>query len=223
MTKPARLRAFWWTLHRWIGLALMLLLVPIAVSGALLVWHDPLDALLHPARYAVTGTQLVQPSAYLASATAALAGSAQPVAVRFPADEGWPVIVMARGAPPVEGGPIRFVNVYLDPPTARALDVVDFRSSLIGWLHRFHENLTIPEYSGRAIVGWAGVGMLILSLTGIWLWWPRNGAFLPGLRWRPRRTQRPTFTICSGSGYRSRSRWCRSPASISASRRRCGK
>ena len=111
MTKPARLRAFWWTLHRWIGLALMVLLVPIAVSGALLVWHDPLDALLHPARYAVTGTQLVQPSAYLASATAALAGSAQPVAVRFPADEGWPVIVMARGAPPVEGGPNRTCKI----------------------------------------------------------------------------------------------------------------
>ena len=130
MIKPARLRTFWWTLHRWIGLGLMVLLVPIAVSGALLVWHDPLDALLHPGRYAVTGTQLVQPSAYLASATAALEGSAQPVAVRFPADEGWPVMVMARGAPRVEGGPIRFVNVYLDPPTARALDVVDFRSSL---------------------------------------------------------------------------------------------
>ena len=184
MTKPARLRTFWWTVHRWIGLGLTVLLVPIAVSGALLVWHDPLDALLHPSRYAVTGTQLLQPSAYLASATAALDGSAQPVGVRFPEDEGWPVIVMARGAPRVEGGPIRFVNVYLDPPTARTLDVVDFRSSLIGWLHRFHENLTIPEYSGRAIVGWAGVGMLILSLTGIWLWWPRNGAFLPGLRWR---------------------------------------
>ncbi len=26
--------------------------------------------------------------------------------------------------------------------------------------------------------------MLIMSLTGIWLWWPRTGAFLPGLRWR---------------------------------------
>ena len=118
MTKPARLRTFWWTLHRWIGLGLTVLLVPIAVSGALLVWHDPLDALIHPSRYAVTGTQLAQPSAYLASATAALDGSAQPVGVRFPADEGWPVIVMARGAPRVEGGPIRFVNVYLDPPTA---------------------------------------------------------------------------------------------------------
>src|SRR5215813_7037992 len=107
----SRLRAAWWTLHRWIGLALALLLVPIAVSGALLVWHDHLDALLHPGRYAVTGMQLVQPSDYLASATTALAGHAQPVAVRFPAEQGWPVIVMARGAPRTEGGPARIVNV----------------------------------------------------------------------------------------------------------------
>jgi uncharacterized iron-regulated membrane protein len=42
----------------------------------------------------------------------------------------------------------------------------------------------VPEYSGRQIAGWAGVGMLILSLTGLWLWWPRNGALLPGVRWR---------------------------------------
>ena len=33
MTKPARLRTFWWTVHRWIGLGLTVLLVPIAVSG----------------------------------------------------------------------------------------------------------------------------------------------------------------------------------------------
>src|SRR5262245_39042217 len=91
---------------------------------------------------------------------------------------------MARRAPRSEDGPARVVNIYLDPPTARALEVVDFRSSFVGWLHRFHENLTIPEYSGRAVVGWVGVGMLTLALTGIWLWWPRNGAFLPGLRWR---------------------------------------
>jgi Uncharacterized iron-regulated membrane protein len=156
MTKPARLRAFWWTLHRWIGLGLMVLLVPIAVSGALLVWHDP-------PRCAASSRPLRR-DGDAARATFGLPGErhrstcGQRAAgrVRFPEDEGWPVIVMARGAPPVEGGPTRFVNVYLDPPTARALDVVDFRSSLIGWLHRFHENLTIPEYSGRAIVGWAG-------------------------------------------------------------------
>jgi uncharacterized iron-regulated membrane protein len=100
--------------------------------------------------------------------------------VRFPLEDG-PVTVLARGA----DGPARqLLTVYLDPPTGRVLDVVNFRSSLIGFLHRFHENLTIPEYSGRAVVGWAGVGMLLLSLTGLWLWWPRQGALLAGLRWR---------------------------------------
>lgn len=179
------MRTVWWTLHRWIGVGLCVLLVPIAVSGALLVWKEQLDALIHPGRYAVTGAEVAQStSAYLASAARVLPGSAQPMAVRFPQDAGWPVTVLARGPARAEGGPPRLLTVYLDPPTGRVLEVVDFRSSLFGILHRFHENLTIPEYSGRGIGGWAGIGMLLLSVTGIWLWWPRNGAFLTGLRWR---------------------------------------
>jgi uncharacterized iron-regulated membrane protein len=170
-------------LHRWIGVGLCVLLVPIAVSGALLVWKDEIDALVHPGRYAVSGPQIAQPlSAYVASARSAVDQDLQPMAVRLPED-GRPVQVLARDDGH-NGGRRRLMTVYLDPPTARVLDVVEFRSSLFGFLHRFHENLTIPTWSGRAIVGWAGVGMLILSLTGIWLWWPRNGAFLPGLRWR---------------------------------------
>jgi uncharacterized iron-regulated membrane protein len=212
------LRTIWLTLHRWLALDLLVLLVPIAVSGALLVWHDHLDALINPGRYAVSGAQTVQPSAYLASAAAALgAGSVQPAAVRFPAGDGWPVIVMAR-APRVEGSPPQLRNVYLDPPTARVLEVVDFRSSLFGFLHRFHENLTIPEYSGRAIVGWAGVGMLILSLSGIWLWWPRGGAFLPGLRWR--RAPQTSTNLHHLLGFWISLPWpSSSPASICRSRR----
>jgi uncharacterized iron-regulated membrane protein len=183
MSQSTRLRTIWWTVHRWIAIGLALLLVPIGISGALLVWRDHFDALIHPSRYAVTGSALIAPSAYIASAGAALGTGVQPTALRFPDSEGWPVVVMARGAPRGEGGPPRLVNVYIDPPTARVLEAVDFRSSLVGWLHRFHENLTIPEYFGRAIVGWVGVGMLILSLTGIWLWWPRSSDFITGLRW----------------------------------------
>ena len=171
-----------WTIHRWIGVGLVVLLVPVAVSGGLLVFQDEFDAVLNPARYATTGSAVMQPTVYLASASKAL-GGAQASSVRFPEDAGAPIIVQARTAP-AEGRPAKVLNVYLDPPTANVLDVVDFRASLFGFLHVFHENLTVPEYSGRAIVGWTGVGMLVLSLTGIWLWWPRNGVFIPGLRWR---------------------------------------
>jgi len=171
------------TVHRWIAVGLMVLLIPISLSGALLVWHDAIDAIVHPGRYATTGGNVaLSPSAYLANTASALERGVQPFSIRFPAGTGRPVMVSARGGASTVGGPPRLVTVYLDPPSGRVLDVVDFRSSLVGLVHRFHENLAVPDYSSRQMVGWAGVGMLILSLTGLWLWWPRN-AFFIGLRW----------------------------------------
>lgn len=185
MLLPRATRSFPRIVHRWIAVGLMVLLIPISLSGAFLVWHDEIDALVHPGRYATSAANVaLPPSAYLANATAALERGVRPSSIRLPAGTGQPVLVSARGGPRAEGGPPRLFTVYLDPPSGRVLDVVDFRNSLVGVVHRFHENLTIPEYSGRQIAGWAGVGMLILSLTGLWVWWPRNGAFLIGLRWR---------------------------------------
>src|SRR5262245_25947102 len=161
------LRRLWRNIHLWLGAGLFLLLVPIAISGSLLVWHDHLDALINPARYAVTQGQTQPPSTYMVATRPALPANFQPFVVRFPEDSGWPVTVSARETGLERGARPRLLTVYLDPPGARVLEVVDFRASLIGFLHRFHENLTIPEYNGRSIVGWVGVAMLILSLSGI--------------------------------------------------------
>ena len=156
------------TLHLWIALGLVALLVPISISGGLLVWHDEIDSVINPKRYAVSGPRIsLQPSDYLAKAEAAVADDPtkpRAAALRYP-EPGWPARVVMRAQPREAGARPRPVTVYLDPPTGKVLDVVDFRASLFGFLHVFHENLTIPEYSGRQIVGWAGVGMLILSLT----------------------------------------------------------
>lgn len=202
-SRTAMLRRLWLNVHLWIGVGFAVLLIPISISGGLLVWHDEIDALISPHRYAVTGPEVAQPaSAYLARAAEAVAkhpANLKPTGVRYPEEPGWPVRVVTRAPQQQAGGPPRFVTVFLDPPTAAVLDVMEFRSSFIGFLHVFHENLTIPQYSGRQIVGWAGVGMLILSLTGIWLWWPRNGGFLRGLRWT--RSSRLTFNLHNMLGF----------------------
>ncbi len=184
--RRGRLRQLWWSVHRWIGLGLLILLVPIAVSGALLVYHDEFDALLNPKRWTVSGAQVaLSPSQYFAGASKVLATNEQLTGIRYPAEPGYPVRVLTRQqAEPGSGRRPRLITVFLDPPTGAVLDKVDFRSSLFGFLHVFHENLIIPQYFGRQIVGWAGVGMLVLSLTGIWLWWPRQGSLLRALRWR---------------------------------------
>jgi uncharacterized iron-regulated membrane protein len=176
-----RLQRLWRNVHLCIGAGLFVLLVPIAISGALLVWKEPLDALIHPARYAVTRGAAQAGSVYLARAIEA---GLEPVAVHLPENDGRPVIINARHGGGERGGRPNLFMVYIDPPTGRILDVVDFRTSLFGLLHRFHENLTIPDYYGRSIVGWTGVGMLTSVLTGLYLWWPRSGGFRRGLRWR---------------------------------------
>jgi uncharacterized iron-regulated membrane protein len=187
----ARLRRLWLNIHLWLGLGFALLLVPIGLSGSLLVWHDHVDALINPARYAVSAGPAAAPSVLLESAKKAVDGF-QTMAVRMPEGQGWPATVMAREprGPNATGRP-RFMTVYLDPPTGKVLDVVETRETVINFLHRFHENLTIPEFNGRSIVGWVGVAMLILSLSGIYLWWPRNAGFVKGMRW----TRGPTLSL----------------------------
>src|SRR5262245_14847651 len=91
------LRTLWWAIHRWIALVLCALLVPIAISGALLVWHDELEVVLHPSRFAVTGHVTTATTTYLVNAQAALPAGFTPMAARFPAEVSRPVTVLARG------------------------------------------------------------------------------------------------------------------------------
>jgi len=64
-------------------------------------------------------------------------------------------------------------RVYLDPPTGRVLDA-PATGGLIAWAHDFHESLALRDYNGREIVGCVGIAMLVSSLSGIYLWWPRG-------------------------------------------------
>jgi uncharacterized iron-regulated membrane protein len=183
--RRARLRQLWWSVHRWIGIGLLALLVPIAVSGALLVYHDEFDALVNQQRWTVSGPELaLSPSQYIAAASTVVAPDEIVTGIRFPQSPRRPVVVLARQQVVPDGARPRSFSIYVDPPTGKVLDKVDFRSSWVGFMHVFHGNLSIPQYSGRQIVGWVGVGMLILSLTGLWLWWPRRGSFVSALRWR---------------------------------------
>jgi uncharacterized iron-regulated membrane protein len=178
-----RLRALWFQIHKWIGLSLALLIIPIAVSGALLVWHDALDKAINPQRYAATGAPTLPPSAYAAAARAALGPGERIASVRFPEHAGGPVLVTGVRAGAGEGGrPVR-TNVWLDPPTARVLDSASADAGLVRFMHQLHGSLAIPGW-GRAIVGWVGVFMFLSCLTGIWLWWPLTGSVRRGFRWR---------------------------------------
>ncbi len=185
MTLSAKLRRFWLDVHLWIGVGLLVALVPLSVTGSILVWHDQLDRALYSQRYAVTGPTVSMPvEAYAAAAQAAFGDRAQLTQVRLPQKAGDPVVAVGRmPGKPGPGGRPRSLNAWMDPPTARVLATAEVAKGFSMAMHRVHGSLLIPDV-GRKVVGWLGWAMFVSSVTGLWLWWPRNGGFLKGLRWR---------------------------------------
>ena len=120
-TRAAQLRRLWLNVHLWIGVGIAALLVPISLSGVLLVWHDEIDAWINPHRYAVTGTEVARPvSTYLAKAAEAVAKdptNLRATIVRYP-EKGWPVRITMREQSRDAGARPRVITVFLDPPTA---------------------------------------------------------------------------------------------------------
>jgi uncharacterized iron-regulated membrane protein len=180
-------RRTWFQVHKWIGLILAILIIPLSISGAALVWHDQLDTIVNPARYRVSGDALLVPDAYAAAARAALKPGDRIAQITMPEDDG-PVTVAATPgqAAKVRGGPPVRTMVYLDPPTARVLEVAPSNAGVVRFLHVLHGSLQVPGV-GRQIVGWIGVAMLVSSFTGLWLWWPTVGKWVRGLRYRRHR------------------------------------
>ena len=86
------LRRAWFQIHKWIGLLLAILIIPISVTGAALVWHDGLDKLINPGRYATTGDAMLPLARYVEAAKAS-GGAQDRVANVVLPEDGGPVTV----------------------------------------------------------------------------------------------------------------------------------
>jgi uncharacterized iron-regulated membrane protein len=180
------LRNGWLQVHKWIGLLLAVIIIPLSVSGALLVWDEPVDRLLNPGRYAVSGAPALEPSDYAAAAQSAVGASNAVVSLRYPEGASGPVVATSTSlSPPERGTRPERTNVWLDPADGRVLDVASSNAGALRFLHRLHGSLLVPG-SGRTIVGAVGGAMFVSCLTGLWLWWPLKGSIVRGLRWRRR-------------------------------------
>jgi uncharacterized iron-regulated membrane protein len=207
----SRLRGIWLQVHKWIGLLLALLIIPISLSGSALVWHDGLEEMLRPGRFAVSGGEpALPPSAYAAAARQVLEPGELVASITYSKGEG-PVLVAAAQPPSPGATRAARTNVWLDPADARVLDKAGSNDGAVRFLHGLHGSLTVPGV-GRQIVGWVGVAMSLSCLTGLWLWWPiaaaSGAAFAGSGRIRPA----PTSIIRWASGSCCRWRCYASPA-----------
>jgi uncharacterized iron-regulated membrane protein len=87
----------------------------------------------------------------------------------------------ARGAAPGPGG----IQVFVDPVSLAVLGVREPNAGIVRQIFMLHANLMTRDRSGREIIGWLGVVMCGLGVTGLVLWWPRAGQWRAAFGVRP--------------------------------------
>lgn len=155
--------------HLWIGVGLGIPLILIGLTGSILIFEEELNDFIWPAHVAHAGEVRSLDDVLAAARTAAPAGS-RPVFLAVPEEEGKLASVrfVAPGATPGPGG----LQVSIDP-----VSLETFKSPPNGgWLRQvfnLHAQLFVPGRDGRWLIGWFGIAMCILGVSGIIMHWPR--------------------------------------------------
>nr|WP_010131630.1 PepSY-associated TM helix domain-containing protein [Microbulbifer agarilyticus] len=166
------MRKTFFTLHKYAGLTLGLLLSLIGLTGSLLVFDHALDEKLTP--HTVSFNPSAQAASYtdiLAAAQAEVSGHPAPTRLMTPRQPSSPHVVRfptPAGAP----GPI---EVSVSPTDAQVLAVRGWGTPeyTMSWLYRLHYTLLAGK-NGKIVVGFMGLLLMVFCITGAVLWWPKK-------------------------------------------------
>lgn len=181
------LRRLLFQVHLYAGLTVGLVLAVLGLSGAVLVFGDELDRLLHPElRQVAPGAAPVSISRVLEAVARSQEGRL-PRHLRLPeprelALEAW---MDSHGS----------LKVYVDPYSGSVLGARAPGQSLVGSLRSLHVSLFAGQV-GEAVVGASGLTLIALCLSGLVLWWPGRRKLADGLRLRrPLRWRRANYDL----------------------------
>lgn len=161
-------------LHRWTGLALAVLLAVQGLTGALLVFRDEIERVIHPSLVVEPRAERVAVQALLEKVEAAHPG----------------YIVNRAEFPAIANGAVLFKLEAKDG--SRWLTAVDpFRGVIVRdgplsawpgeWIFYVHYGLLAGPI-GHIVVGLEGLALLFLATTGPIVWWPGRKRWKQGFK-----------------------------------------
>lgn len=165
-------------LHRWVGLLAGLVLALLGLTGSLMVWQASLDAALNPAwfrapAHACPATR--EPVAHTLALLSAHAPSARALTVVAPREPGAAYQVWEAR----QGETGWRTEHFIDPDCGRYLGSRE-RGALrldaahaVPLLYELHSHLLGGE-TGHVVAGVTALLFTGLTLTGLWLSWPRS-------------------------------------------------
>lgn len=165
-------------LHLWIGLSAGLVFAMLGLTGTLLAYQTEI--------LRATSPQLEVPAEVRrndALVLAQLAANPDVTGADLPRDA-----LPVWQAFAKEGR-----RLYLHPEDGRLLLERSADNDWMLWLRVLHTHL-LGGATGEEVLGVVGIAVLVLLVTGVWLWWPRAGTFVESLRWHAQPPLRRWFS-----------------------------
>jgi uncharacterized iron-regulated membrane protein len=158
-------------IHLWTGIVLFVPLVLLGLTGSLLVFEDELNKAFGPSHRAAGGA--ARPTSKIIAAASAVAPAGfVPVGYTAPIAPGELALVrLSPGRRDTPGADM--VRIRVDPVSLETIP--EKPTDILRQIFFLHSTLLMKNREGRQLVGWLGLAMLVMGVSGLTNWWPRRG------------------------------------------------
>jgi uncharacterized iron-regulated membrane protein len=155
--------------HLWVGVMIGVPAAALGLTGIWLMVTHPLPGVVNAEAMA----KVASIDAVIAAARTQVPEGAVPQQYDAPL-AGGPATVRFS-VPKSDANPRGILRLRIDPATMTVVpNATDNEGSIGRTIHDLHGNFLMGR-EGRPVVGWAGVAMCLLAVTGLVLWWPKRG------------------------------------------------
>lgn len=157
-------------IHLVLGLAVGLIIIIIALTGCLYAFQEEIQNLTQSYRFVdERSTPFIPPSRLKEIAQRQLPGKTLH-SVQY-GHKQKAAVLLSYG-----GEPAYFYLLYLNPYTGEVLKVKDMNADFFRFILDGHFYLWLPHKIGQPVVATATLIFMVMLITGIILWWPKNKA-----------------------------------------------
>ena len=169
-------------LHLWLGLTSGLVVFIISITGCIYVFEEELTTWFHKDREVITVPDhpVKKPLSSLLKIAQTAAGEEHPIQnieISSEADRTYsfrPIQILNKKAYTHFGEVVYQHKFYLNPYTGAVVKDENYKYDFFTVVLRLHRNLLLNRAIGLVVVGISVCIFVIMLITGIVLWWPKN-------------------------------------------------
>ncbi|MGV3586975.1 MAG: PepSY-associated TM helix domain-containing protein [Adhaeribacter sp.] len=169
--QPEKRKLKYWVgqIHLWLGLTSGLLVLFLGITGCILAFEREIQNFTQPYRFTEVRQQPLLPPSVLKNIADKALPNKHAHSVSYEPGKAAQVVYFS-----LEPG--YYYSVFLNPYTGQVLKVKDVDADFFRIIIMGHYYLWLPPHIGQPIVATGTLIFVVLLVTGLVLWWPKNKA-----------------------------------------------